>query len=109
MKPRANTVYVIDTRHFLDEKGAIEPKKGPARKLADFTTAVIAHASDFERSESTPGPVCFKCRKRDDRRVDTGMTDDDAVVWHCPACGTEGRVSNWRGTFWDLSDGLPSN
>ena len=75
MKPRANTMYVIDTRHFLDEKGAIEPKKGPARKLADFTTAVIAHASDFERSESTPGPVCFKCRKRDDRRVEAAAED----------------------------------
>ncbi|GGI68776.1 hypothetical protein GCM10007973_02280 [Polymorphobacter multimanifer] len=109
MKPRANTFYVIDTRHYLDEKGDIEPKKGPARKLADFTTAVIAHASDFNRSESTHGPVCFKCRKRDNHHVDTGMTDDDAVVWHCPACGTEGRVSNWRGTLWDFSHGMLSN
>jgi hypothetical protein len=108
-KRRANTVYMINTRHYLDEKGDIEPKKGPARKLADFTVAVIAHASDFERSENTPGPVCFKCRKRDDRRVETGMTDDDTVVWYCPGCGTEGRVSNWRGTFWDLSQGMPSN
>jgi len=41
--------------------------------------------------------------------VDTGMTDDDTVVWHCPACGTEGRISNWLGTFWDLSHGLPSD
>ena len=40
---------------------------------------------------------------------DTGMTDDDAVVWHCPACGTEGHISNWQGTVWDLSHGMPSD
>jgi hypothetical protein len=96
-------VYVINVRHFLNDKGDIEPKKGPARKLADFTTAVIAHASNFARPESTPGPMCFKCRKRDNRCVNTVMTNDDMVVWQCPACGTEGQISNWQGTFWDLS------
>ena len=76
--------------------------------ITDFVTSVIAHASDFDRPESTLGPFCFKCRTRDNRRVDTGMTDDDAVVWHCPASGTEGHISNWQGTFFDLSQGMPS-
>ena len=57
--------------------------------MADFIISVIGHASDFDRPENTHGPACFKCRKRDNNRVDTCMTDD-AVVWHCPACGTEG-------------------
>lgn len=56
-----------------------------------------------------PGPACFKCRKRDDRRVQTGMTDGDLIVWHCCACGTAGQISNWQGSFWDLSCGLPSD
>ena len=102
-------MYVIDTTHFLNAKGDIGPEKGPARKMADFITSVIAHASDFDRSDGVPGPVCFKCRKRDDRRVDTSMTDDDVVVWHCPTCGTDGFISNWQGTFWDLSQGMPSD
>ena len=105
----ANTVYVIDSRHYLDDKGDIGPAKGPVRKMADFITSVIAHASDFDRPESTPGPVCFKCRKRDNHRVDTGMTDDDVVAWYCPACRTEGLISNWQGTFWDISHGMPSD
>jgi hypothetical protein len=37
-------VYVIDTRHYLNTKGAIEPEQGPARKMADFVTAVIGDA-----------------------------------------------------------------
>jgi hypothetical protein len=102
-------MYVIDLTHYLDSKGAIAPERGPARKMADFLTAVVAHGSDFDRPDSTPGPACFKCRKRDDRRVQTGMTEDDTIVWHCPACGTEGRISNWQGSFWDLSQGMPSS
>jgi hypothetical protein len=102
-------MYVIDARHYLNEKGDIAPERGPARKMTVFVTSVIAHASDFDRPEDTPGPACFKCRKRDDRRVDTGITDDEAVAWQCPACGTEGRISNWQGTFWDFSRGMPSD
>lgn len=37
------------------------------------------------------------------------MTDDDLIVWHCCACGTAGQISNWQGSFWDLSCGLPSD
>ena len=56
-----------------------------------------------------PGPLCFECRKRDQRVVETAITEDDVVVGHCPACNTEGRISNWQGTFWDLSQGPPSS
>jgi hypothetical protein len=102
-------MYMIDAGHYLDDKGDIAPKRGPARRMADFVTSVIAHASDFDRPDGSPGPVCFRCRKRDNRCVDTGIAEDDTVVWHCPACGTEGRISNWQGTFWDLDRSAPSD
>ena len=66
-------MYVINLTHYLDAKGAIAPERGPARKMADFLSAVVAHASDFDRSDNEPGPVCFKCRKRDHRVVDTAF------------------------------------
>lgn len=102
-------MYVIDLNHFLDDRGAIAPAKGPARKMADFLAAVVAHASDFERAADAPAPLCFKCRKRDRHTVDTGITDDDAVGWRCAVCGTEGRISNWQHSFSDLTQGRPSN
>ena len=40
---------------------------------------------------------------------ETGITEDDVIVWHCLACRTEGRISNWQGTFWDLSLGSTPN
>ncbi|MEJ8859549.1 hypothetical protein WKW79_33650 [Variovorax robiniae] len=104
-----SAMYVIDARHYLDDKGDIGPEKGPSRTLAVFITSVIAHASDFDRPEDTPGPVCFKCRKRDNRCVDTGIARDELVNWRCPACGFEGCISNWQGTFWDLRHGTPSH
>ena len=101
---RFTIVYVIDLTHYLDEKGMIAPQKGPARKLASFLTAVVAHASDFERPSSTPGPFCFKCRKRDQSVVDTAINAQWRIVWFCPVCHAEGQISNWEHTFWDLSE-----
>ena len=98
-------MYVIDARHFLNDKGDIGPERGPGRKMADFVTAVIAHESDFDRPDA-PGPVCYKCRKSP---MDTVMADSQVILWRCPRCSTEGSVSNWQGTFWDLSQGRPAD
>ena len=62
----------------------IGPAKGPARKMAEFITSAIADASVFDRPDTAPGPACFKCRKRGNHRVATGMPDDDAVG--APGC-----------------------
>jgi hypothetical protein len=102
-------MYVIDLSHYLDPRGLIAPDRGPARKFADFLTAVVAHATDFDRPEEAPGPLCFKCRKRDQRAVNTGITTDDRVVWWCEACGTKGEISNWQRSFFDLTSGQASD
>jgi hypothetical protein len=102
-------MYIIDLTHYLDSRGSIAPERGPARKMASFLVAVVAHASDFDRSDDVPGPVCFKYRERDHRVVETGITENDVIVWRCVACGTEGCISNWQQTFWDLSHGTPSD
>jgi hypothetical protein len=31
------------------------------------------------------------------------------VIWHCVACSTHGQISNWQGSFWDLTSGQPSD
>ncbi len=99
--------YVIDLTHYPDTRGAIAADRSRARKLANFVTAVVAHVSDFERADSLPGPLCFRCRKQDRRAAEAALTEDDLVIWRCMTCGTEGRVSHWQGAFWDLSSGPP--
>jgi hypothetical protein len=105
----AMPIYSINLTHYLDDMGLIAPQRGPARKMAEFLTAVVAHASDFDRPEEIPGPVCFRCHKRDQHIVDTGINEDWAIVWQCLACNSQGRISNWEGTFWDLSSAPEGN
>jgi hypothetical protein len=99
----------VDPTYYLDSTGAIAPQRGPARKLTDRLAAVVAHASDFDRADAAPGPICFGCRKRDRRVVETGITGDGHVVWFYPACGTGNRISKRQRTLWDPSHGSPSN
>ena len=93
-------MYVSDLTHFLDKSGAIGPVKGPARAMAQFHADVVAHASDVT-STPLPAPSCFKCKKG---AVEAVRAHDDAIVWVCPMCRTEGRISNWQGSLWNLRD-----
>src|SRR5689334_4363093 len=43
-----STMYITDARHFLDEKGAIAPQRGPAKAMAAFHAGAIAYATDFD-------------------------------------------------------------
>jgi ribosomal protein L37AE/L43A len=92
------SMYITDLAHFLDKSGAIGPVKGPALAMAQFQVDVVAHASDAA-PDAFPAPRCFKCKKAD---VEAVQAPDDAVIWICPKCRTEGRISNWQGSMWDL-------
>ena len=93
-------MYITDLTHFLDKSGAIGPVKGPARAMAQFHVDVTAHASDAT-GHALAAPRCFKCKKS---AVECTRAHDDAIVWACPTCRTEGRISNWQGSLWDLRD-----
>jgi hypothetical protein len=94
------TMYITDARHFLDEKGAIAPKRGAAKAMAEFHAGAIAYATDFDDT-GLAAPTCFKCKKVP---VEPIIAQDDAIYWSCPRCKAEGRISNWQGTLWDLSE-----
>lgn len=96
-------MYAISLGHYLDAKGAIAIERGPGRKMADFVTATVAYASNRHRPADAPRPTCFECRNPKHSAVDIGMTKTGLVTRRCHACGSEGQVSNWQGTFWDLS------
>ena len=98
-------MYVSGLTHFLDKSGAIGPVKGPARAMAQFHVGVVAHASDA-RSKPFPAPRCFQCVKG---VVEAARAQDDAILWVCPRYRTEGRISNWQGSLWDLRDRPPAH
>jgi hypothetical protein len=97
---RSSRGCAILRRRFLDDKGAIAPLRGPAKAMADFHAGVIAYSTDFDDT-GVILPRCFKCKKG---TVEAALAQDDAIVWQCPRCQAEGRISNWQGTLWDLSE-----
>ena len=82
LREHALRMHITDARHFLDDKGAIAPLRGPAKAMADVHGGVIAYATDFDDTGvSLPG--CFNCKKG---TVEAALAQDDAIVWHCPRC-----------------------
>ena len=94
-------MYITDLTHFLDQKGAIGPPSGPARRLAEFLARVVAAASapPAVEGDGIGECRCDKCKGM----VIAQIAPDDAIEWSCKNCGHEGRISNWRRSFWDLS------
>ena len=93
-------MYISDLTHFLDKSGAIGPVKGRARAMAQFHVDVVAHASDAT-SKPLPASTCFKCKKG---AVEAVRVPDDAIVWLCSTCHSEGRISNGWGSLWGLRE-----
>lgn len=98
------TLFVSDLAHFLDDKGAVGPAHGPARKMADLLCAFVAHATNPETSAATVAPYSFGCCLRDRCCVATGMDAGEISVWHCPSCAAAGQITNWQHSLWDLRD-----
>jgi len=100
-------MYVISLDHYLNDKGAIAIERGPARKMADFATSAVAYASNPRCPPRAQPPICFNCGKTTKSEVDIRLVSDGRIIWSCAACGCEGQISNWQGTFWDLRNAFP--
>ena len=96
-------MYISNMTHFLDEDGNIS-KAGPveARELASFLGLVIDAYTSYYTNDRQEIP-CFN-------EICTGVITTgrsiltDEILWGCPECGIDGRISEWRGTKWENKD-----
>jgi hypothetical protein len=95
-------MYITDLTHFLDDNGAIAPMPAPARRLAEFLGRVVAAASAPAAIDEAGSAEC-RCNKCKKGIIIAEIAPDDAIEWFCESCGHDGRISNWRRSFWDLS------
>ena len=96
--------WITDITHFLDDTGGVAAKAGPARRIAEHFGAIIAAVSAQPLEARTSTRV--RCRRRPGRRPCSGeiravFDCETNIVWECPACGDNGLIQNWQGTFWD--------
>jgi hypothetical protein len=90
-------MYITDATHFLDAKGAIGPKRGPGRKMAEFLGSVIVAAT--LTGTGTTVPKCIKCSAP----IAAAIYAADVIARQCDSCREAGRISNWRHTLWDMT------
>lgn len=100
--------WITDLTHCLDENGRIGPQQGPARRLAEYFTSIVAMVSRPELV--IPPEFRVRCRRRPGRKPCPGDIEADLdpetedIVWWCPVCGDKGYIRNWKGTLWDCRD-----
>ena len=99
--------WITDLTHFLDEDGNLADIPGPAFRLAEYFTAMVAMASHPD--PDIPSSFRVRCRRRPGRKPCAGLIEWDLdfetedILWWCPVCGDNGSITNWKGSLWDLS------
>jgi len=99
---------VTDLNPFLNANGSIAPPSGPARKLAEHTTAIVVELT--AELYEVEGVKQVACRRRPRRMPCKGKIESwiepetGEICWQCPNCWDNGYIRNWEGTLWDLTD-----
>jgi hypothetical protein len=93
--------WIVDLRHFITPNGTLAPLAGGGLRLAEYWTQIVAQATLYDE------PTTLRCRRRPGRRPCGELltiffdVDTNDVLWFCPACNDDGRISGWEDTFWD--------
>lgn len=105
--------WTTDITDFLDDDGEMILEPQEARKLAEYFATIILMVS-YPDPEYPP-EYLVKCRRKPNRKpcheeiAGWIEPESDDIYWICPKCNDRGRISNWRGTMWDISDELISH
>src|ERR1035441_8711932 len=100
--------WITDITHFLDENGEMIKEPIEARRLAEYFAAIIVMSS-YPDPEYPP-EYKVSCRRRQKRKaclkeiIGFADLETDDIIWMCPKCGDRGRISNWQGTIWDMTE-----
>lgn len=93
--------WSVSLRDYLAPNGTLAALSPRGLRLAMYWTQIVAQASNYDE------PTTLRCRRRPGRKPCAGLltiffdVDNNDVLWFCPVCQDEGRISGWEDTFWD--------
>jgi hypothetical protein len=96
--------WSVGLKDYLAPNGTLAALSPRGLRLARYWAEIVAQASNYDASTT------ILCRRRPGRKpCGTLLTvffdvDNSDVLWFCPVCNDQGRISGWEGTFWDNSD-----
>jgi len=96
-------MFVSDLRHFLDVP---DDAPGPTLAMASQLCSLVRAATAGPAGKSWVSAL--GCRRRPDHRPCTGRMVlfrpevGTPIEWRCDACGDEGVISGWEGSYADL-------
>jgi hypothetical protein len=96
--------WSVHLRDYLEPSGTLAALSPRGLRLAKYWTEIVAQASNYD------APTTLRCRRRPGRQPCGGLltlffdVDTFDVLWFCPVCDDNGRISGWEGTFWDNSE-----
>jgi hypothetical protein len=96
--------WITDMRHFLGDDGKLPNMPGPALELALFQGAIVSWVTSPAGLDSSRTNVVSRRRPRRGRcatDIEAVLDEQGGILWHCPSCGDNGRISGWHGTPWD--------
>jgi len=105
-----SNTWSVDLRHYLTPAGAMAPMPSRARLLAEYFASIVVDATT-----NLDDPPSLRCRRRPGHRRCPGilftvpsLEENDAILWHCPACHDNGVIRGWQNTLWDGSSDIHS-
>lgn len=94
--------WITNMTHF---DGVLDPAvdvPAPARKLAAFMGDIVFDATC--RPTSQLADTAVACQSpRCTGHVRAKLEGLVAIQWHCSSCDEQGRISEWRGSPWDMT------
>lgn len=100
--------WITHLPHILNDTGNIPVGlPAPTFRLAKSICSFVAYATNFEGKDDEEFPPCFimiekkRCRGKVFPFL---MIEEDNIGWQCKTCGTNGVISGWQGTLWDLTE-----
>ncbi len=103
-----NECFVIDITHYLDATGLLPSTLTPeAKQFIDCFGNIIASVT-MQPSETDKTTVQCWGELQGDRcpgMIHAGISVNTLEIeWRCHRCHDQGTISNWQGTFWDVSN-----